>query len=191
MNRSVPLLILIFFMVSGCSRNVVSSTSPPVVPPVVQPYPVTNEYDAAYYGNNGSIYYTYAYHIKDTLYDGSGGGYHWSSLSRNATDTFYNLAGQSDAPFGQNKSCVALISNIDTSQQKNYSYYIGSYYKFSLFNDTTVGNLQFMIPTDSFPSVDSIPVGHFLNFYGGLQSFYTRMARAEVKITSGQDFVQT
>jgi hypothetical protein len=47
-----------------------------------------------------------------------------------------------------------------------------------------------MISTDSFPSVDSIPVGHFLNFYGGLQSYYTGMARTEVKVTSGQDFVQ-
>ena len=101
------------------------------------------------------------------------------------------MSGHSNTPFGQSKSCVALISNIDSSQQKNYDYYIGSYYKFSLFNDTTVGNLQFMIPTDSFPSVDSIPVGHFLNFYGGLHSYYTGMAKAEVKITPDKDFVQT
>ena len=87
------------------------------------------------------------------------------------------MSGHSHDPIGQSKSCVALVSGIDSSQQKNYDYYIGSYYKFSLFNDTTVGNLQFMIPTDSFPSIDSIPVGHMLNFYGGLNSYYRGMAR--------------
>ena len=158
----------------------------------------TSEYDAVYYPYLGT---PYAYHVKDILYFFDGQNYYWNTLIYASHDTLYRAEGKMDPSLGVNTGCVALISNIDPSQQVNYNYYIGSYYKFSLFNDTTVGNIQFMIPTDNFPSVDSIPVtgvpgagglpgGYFLNFHGGLNSFYTGMAKAEVKVSPHKDFVK-
>ena len=186
MNKVVTFPILAMFIILGCKK----STDNRRTTPAIQPFFVLNEYDATYTSNSG-IFYTYSYHVKDTLYYSNGHSNRWSTLIYNATDTLYYAHGQTDSSFGQNKGCVALVSSIPPSQQINYNYYIGSYYKFSLFNDTTVGNIQFMVPTDGFPSVDSIPVGvAFLNFHGGLNSFYTSMAKSEVKVTSNKDFVK-
>ena len=159
-------------------------------PPQPVPVLVFMEYDATYTSNSGT-FYNYSYHVKDTLLYSEGKNYRWSTLIYNASDTFYYKYGESDSLPGQNKGCVALVSSIDPSQQPMYNYYIGSYYRFSLFNDTTVGNIQFMIPTDGFPSVDSIPVGvAFLNFSGGINSFYQGMTKSEAKITPDKDFVK-
>jgi hypothetical protein len=163
------------------------------------PYGMIN-YDAAYAPL--LVYPPYTYHVSDLLYYFNGQNYDWETYNYARTDTFYRAKGQMDSSFGLNKGCVALVSNIDPSQQPAYNYYIGSYYKFSFFNDTTVGNLQFMVPTDSFPSVDSIPVtgvpgagglpaGYYLIFHGGLNSFYRGMTKSEVKVSPDKDFVQT
>jgi len=160
------------------------------------PYGTIN-YDAVYYPFLGA---PYAYHVNDVLYYLDGQNYVWSTLIYANHDTLYRAQGHVDS-FGVNEGCVALVSSIDPSQQPAYNYYIGSYYKFSFFNDTTVGNLQFMVPTDKFPSVDSIPVtgvpgagglpgGYYLIFSGGLNSFYTGMAKSELKVSPNQDFVQ-
>jgi hypothetical protein len=157
----------------------------------------TINYDAVYYPYLGT---PYAYHVNDIIYDFDGQNYFWNTLIYANHDTLYRAEGQVDS-FGINKGCIALVSNIDPSQQPLYSYYIGSYYKFSFFNDTTVGNLQFIVPTDNFPSIDSIPVtgvpgagglpaGYALIFHGGINSFYTGMAKAEVKVSSDSDFVK-
>jgi hypothetical protein len=162
------------------------------------PYGTIN-YDAVYYPWRGTPY-AYAYHVNDVMYYLDGQNYAWSTLIYANHDTLYRANGQVDS-FGVNKGCVALVSNIDPSQQPSYPYYIGSYYKFSFFNDTAVGNLQFMVPTDNFPSIDSIPVtgipgagglpgGYDLLFSGGLNSFYTGIVKAEVKISPDKDFVK-
>ena len=154
-------------------------------------------YDAVYYPFLGT---PYAYHVNDILYDSDGQNYFWNTLIYANHDTLYRAEGQVDS-FGVNKGCVALVSNINPSQQPSYTYYIGSYYKFSFFNDTTVGNLQFMVPTDNFPSIDSIPVsgvpgagglpaGYALVFHGGISSFYAGIVKAEVKVSSESDFVK-
>jgi hypothetical protein len=144
-----------------------------------------NNYDATYYPNLGA---PYAYHVSNLLYQFNGQNFDWETYIYARTDTFYRAKGKTDT---LSKGCIALVSNIDSSQQSKYNYYIGSYYKFSLFNDTAVGNLQFMVPTDQFPSVDSIPVGvAFMNFSGGLNSFYRGMTKCEVKVAPDKDFVQ-
>jgi len=154
-------------------------------------------YDAVYYPFLGT---PLAYHVNDIMYIFDGQNYFWNTLVYANRDTLYHAEGQVDS-FGVNKGCVALVSNIDPSQQPAYPYYIGSYYKFSFFNDTTVGNLQFMVPTDNFPSIDSIPVtgvpgagglpgGYFLIFHGGLNSYYTGIVNAEVKVYPDSDFVR-
>ena len=157
----------------------------------------TINYDAVYYPFLGT---PLAYHVNDIMYIFDGQNYFWNTLVYANRDTLYHAEGQVDS-FGVNKGCVALVSNIDPSQQPAYPYYIGSYYKFSFFNDTTVGNLQFMVPTDNFPSIDSIPVtgvpgagglpgGYFLIFHGGLNSYYTGIVNAEVKVYPDSDFVR-
>jgi hypothetical protein len=189
MNKELWPFLLAFILLTGCNKTTTSSPIP-TPPVVIQPALAWTEYDAAYTSNSGTFYY-YSYHVKDTLYYSEGKNYRWITLIYNASDTFFRAHGQLDSLTGQNKGCVALISNMDPSQQGLYNYYIGSYYKFSLFNDTAVGNVQFMVPTDGFPSVDSIPVGvAFLNFTGGLNSFYTGMAISETKITPEMDFVR-
>lgn len=158
----------------------------------------TVNYDAVYTPFLGI---PYAYHVSDLLYLFDGLNYYWDTYIYANHDTLYRAEGQINASFAMNKGCIALVSHIDPSQQPLYNYYVGSYYKFSFFNDTTVGNLQFMVPTDNFPSVDSIPVtgvpgagglpaGYALVFKGGLNSFYTDMAKAEVKISPDKDFVK-
>ena len=192
MNKLVSFPILAIFIILGCKKNVDKPATTPIppIPPVVPPAWSVVEYDATYKPNSGT-FYPYSYHVKDTLYWSEGQYRGWNTLIFNATDILYYAEGQVDSSFGQNKGCVALVSPIDPSQQANYNYYIGSYYKFSLFNDTTVGNLQFMVPADGFPSIDSIPVGvAFLNFTGGLNSYYTGMAKSEAKVTPDKDFVQ-
>jgi hypothetical protein len=162
------------------------------------PYGLIN-YDAAY--APFLVYPPYTYHVSDWLYYYNGQNYEWETYNYARTDTFYRANGQMDSELG-GKGCIALVSSIDPSQQSSYDYYIGSYYKFSFFNDTTAGNLQFMVPTDSFPSIDSIPVtgvagagglpdGYYLIFHGGLKSYYRGMAKAEVKVSPDKDFVQT
>lgn len=155
-------------------------------------------YDAVYYPYNGTHF---AYHVNNIMYDYDGQNYYWNTYVYANRDTFYRAEGRVDS-FGVNKGCVALVSPIDPSQQPLYSNYIGSYYKFAFFNDTAVGNLQFMVPTDHFPSVDSIPVtgvpgagglpgGYFLTFQGSVNSFYNGIVKAEVKISPTIDFVKT
>ncbi len=161
------------------------------------PYGTIN-YDAAYYPYNGP---NFSYHVNNLLYIYDGQDYIWNTFVYANRDTFYRANGVVDS-FGVNKGCVALVSNIDPSQQPLYPNYIGSYYKFSFFNDTAVGNLQFMVPTDQFPSIDSIPVtgvpgaggfpaGYSLNFHGGVNSFYNNIVKAEVKIAPTINFVKT
>lgn len=160
------------------------------------PYGTIN-YDAVYYPFLGT---PFAYHVNNTMYYFDRQHYTWNTLVYANHDTLYRAYGQVDS-FGVNKGCVALVSNIDPSQQPSYPNYIGSYYKFAFFNDTAVGNLQFMVPTDHFPSVDSIPVtgvpgagglpgGYFLVFHGGINSFYNGIVKAEVKITPAINFVK-
>ncbi len=155
-------------------------------------------YDAVYYPFIGT---PFAYHVNNIMYIYDGQSYFWNTFVYANRDTFYRADGLVDS-FGVNKGCVALVSNIDPSQQPFYPNYIGSYYKFSFFNDTAVGNLQFMVPTDHFPSVDSIPVtgvpgagglpgGYSLFFHGGVNSFYNGIVKAEVKIPPALDFVRS
>jgi hypothetical protein len=90
----------------------------------------TSEYDAVYYPY---LEHPMRNHVKDLLYFLDGQNYYWNTLIYASNDTLYREERQTDPSLGVNMGCVALISNIDPSQQGNYNYYIGSYYKFSLF----------------------------------------------------------
>ena len=176
MNKLAVFLFIIMVAVLSCEKTPVQpDQQPDPIPPVVDTTKTfwwsIVEYDATLNSHDGLIFYTYTYHVKDTLYC-SYGDSHWNTMNYNSRDTFYNKHGNVDPSTLSNKGCIALVSPIDPSQQPNYNYYIGNYYKFAFFNDTTVGNLQFMVPADNFPSIDSIPVGvEFLNFKGGIIHF--------------------
>lgn len=198
MRKHLAVVILFFGTIMGCTKRAdipTSSGMPPVTTPidtlaVTQSAFSLNEYDATYTSNSGS-FYTYSYHIKDTLFYTIDQNYWWSTYQYNAKDLLYYASGKANTVTGINKGCIALVSAMDSSQQSGSNHYAGSYYKFSLFNDTAVGNIQFMVPTDHFPSIDSLPVGvAFLNFSGGLHSYYAGMAKAEVKVAPDKDFVQ-
>lgn len=191
----LSILIPFFFLIVGCEKQTINEpdplTDPPPTPPVIKLIYTTNEYDAVYYPNEGT-FIPYPYHVKQSLYFPEGRQFAWSTTVRNSNDTLFFAEGVSDSASGLDKGCIALVSSIDSSQQANNDHYIGSYYKFALFNDSAVGNLQFTIPADQFASVDSIPVqqNSMLVFKGGLNSFYKGMAKAEIKVAQDKNFVQ-
>lgn len=155
---------------AGCAKSA-GNIAPPDDPPTdtipVKKAYLTNEYDALYRPLSGP---NYAYHIKDTLY-------------------YYE--GKKDSSFGMKLGAIALVTKQDTSQQSQFDYFIGSYLKLSFFRDTVVGNVQFMVPMDGFPAVDSIPEWTSTHtFRGGLNGYYRSMAKSEIKINSNLDFVQ-
>lgn len=170
MFNRVLLFFCFAFLFSGCAKTagtIIPPVDPPVEPPVGKTAYLTNEYDALYRPLTGP---NYAYHIRDTLY-------------------YYD--GKKDSSFGRNLGAVALVTTQDTSLQHQFDYFIGSYLKLSFFRDTVVGNLQFMVPMDGFPAVDSIPEWTSTHtFRGGINGYYRSMAKSEIKISSTLNIVQ-
>ncbi|HEX4849171.1 MAG TPA: hypothetical protein VFV08_00125, partial [Puia sp.] len=198
MKKLLPFIVVLVLMIVGCSKTnkPVSSNNPPPPPPPpvkteVDSAILTNDYDATF-SNDTIPFNWFAYHCRQILYYFKGKPYEWEMYLYNAHDTFYQSYGVLDTAVAQKKGCFALISNIDPSQQANYNYYIGNYYKFSLFNDTAVGNVQFMIPSGGFPAIDSMKLDSMYYCAGGLNSFYAGMTVAEVKILPDfRDFVKS
>jgi hypothetical protein len=201
MKKLTPFLILFLISILGCGKNNNSTApnnppppSPPPAPPPaktsVDSAFVMNDYDAVY-THNGLPVFTFAYHVRNILFYRKG-VYKWETYLYNARDTFYDVYAEPDSTVAQKKGCFALVSSIDPSQQGNYNYYIGSYYKFSLFSDTAVGNLQFMLPAKAFPSIDSIRLDSLYYFAAGLNSFYAGILNSEVKVLPDfSDFVRS
>ncbi len=197
MKKLTPILTLSLTILFGCNKNVKlkapsDSTAIPLPHQTnIESAYLFNDYDATY-THNALPFYTFSYHVRQKVFYQKDSSYQWKTWLYNASDTFYSLYELADISIGNKKGCFALISSIDTSQQANYPYYIGSYYKFSLFADTSVGNLQFMIPASSFPSIDSLALNKMYYFAGGVNSFYSGMTNAEVKILPDySDFVRT
>ena len=195
MKKLAPALLVALTLLLSCkkSNNPNTPTAPNNPPPHqtnVESAYLFNDYDATY-THNSPPFYTFSYHVRQKVFYQKDSSYQWKTWLYNASDTFYSAYEVADSSVANRKGCFALISSIDTSQQPNYPYYIGSYYKFSLFADTAVGNLQFMIPASTFPSIDSVKLNTMYYFSGGVNSFYSGMTNAEVKLLPDfSDFVR-
>jgi len=194
MKRYILFLVLLPVSIVACYRT--NQTNPPNNPPGnpqetgIDSAIVMNDYDAVYH-HDTIPFYGFAYHVKQILYYRKGRKYFGEIYLYNASDTFHESYGDLDTEVAQKNGCFALVSNIDSSQQGNYNYFIGSYYKFSLFSDTAVGNVQFMFPVNGFISLDSIHLDSMYYFRGGINGFYTGMANSEVKVLPDfSDFVR-
>ena len=98
-------------------------------------------------------------------------------------DTMYSYVGSPVQMSTDVSECLLTTSPIPSSDQPAYWYYIGSYYTFYLGSNATYGAgtlpanykwgyLSFSIPANSFPNLDSIPIGEAMTFSGGTHSLY-------------------